>query len=100
MELDGKSYRIGLIMGALCAFGAMITGKIIAVKIALHGIKKEIKEYEKNKQKLNYKEKEKMLRDIISRINDKLAESNLKEEKRELKMLKYRCQNELLALDY
>ena len=41
-----------------------------------------------------------MLRDIISRINDKLAESNLKEEKRELKMLKYRCQNELLALDY
>ena len=96
MELDGKSFMIG----ALFTFGAMLTGKIISRKIALHGIKKEIKEYEKNKQKLNYEEKEKMLRNIISRINDKLAESNLKEEKRELKMLKYRCQNELLALDY
>ena len=104
MELDGKSYRIEFMMGmmgGLCAFGAMLTGKKIAGKIALHRIKKEIKEYEKNKQELNYKEKEKMLRNIINRINDMLAESNLfKEEKRGLKMLKYHCQDELLSLDY
>ena len=100
MELDGKDYEIGFMMGALCAFGAMLGGKKIAGKIALHRIKKEIKEYEENKQKLNYKEKEKMLKNIISSINDKLAESNFfKEEKRGLIMLKYRCQDELFFLE-
>ena len=96
MKLDGKSFMIG----ALFAFGAMLIGKKIAGKGKVYGIKKEIKEYEEKKQELNDEEKEKMLKNIIKRIDDMLVESNLyKEEKRELEMLRGQCQFEALYMD-
>lgn len=96
MKLDGKSFMIG----ALCAFGAMLTVKKIAGKNKVYEIKKEIKEYEKNKQELSYEEKEKMLKNIINRIDDMLVESNLyKEEKRELEMLRGQCQFDLIYMN-